>query len=336
MSLKRRAAALLLPVLFLAAAVLFWRLGLSSAGALKPYNNLVSLRGVGGLTAGDYLPMTEAEAEAAAPLPFALWTQLENKSISNETGGRTAAVAVVAARGDSRLVLPTAGLLAVDDTAGCLLDRTTAESLFGAVGTVGCTVIYEGAPYVVRGLVDAPAPTLALQLPKDSPLPLENITVSGGKAADFTTRHGLEAALTIRYETFHRLANLFAALPLVAAALILVFRLLGQLWHQRDYPLRSAAVFLVLCVLVTALLLALLSVIPAEYVPTRWSDFSFWPELFTSWKAETVALLAAAKLRPELSLFPYMAGSAYGLLSAVLLLAAPAVRRRVHNPHNKI
>lgn len=317
------------PVLLVLAAVLLWRLGLGCAQPLRSHGDMVSFRLAGTLAAGDYERMAKLEEGADTPLPFALWTQLENKRVTAAFGGRSATVAVLWVRGDSRLALPVAATVAPGDEEGCLLDSATALKLFGGTDIAGSAVEYDGRTYTVRGVADIPAPTLVLQLPETGELPLENITARGETAAeDLPLRHGLEPELTIRYQTFTRLAAALSALPVATAALLFLVFLWRAKRRNRDYPVRHAALFLALCAAATLLALAALSVIPSEYVPTRWSDFAFWPEMLDSWQADAIALFAAAKLRPELCLLADVGGSCLGLASSALLLAAAAMRSR--------
>ena len=79
-------------------------------------------------TGKEALEMQRKEAMESDPVPFAVWGQESEKPVSNPSLGRTAYPAVLTLCGPSFLLYSSSAPLLTEDTEGCLLDRTTAQS----------------------------------------------------------------------------------------------------------------------------------------------------------------------------------------------------------------
>lgn len=302
-------------------AALCWALSRNAYTELQKSPAVTTFQGVGRLLAEEYEPMTRSEAQTKEPLPFTMWTQTDNQRAEGLGTGRTQNVSWIATKGDTRLVLPMMQTLDEGDIDGCLIDRATAEKLFGNANAVGNTVKMAGVEYTVRGVFDEPNRTMITQLARESAQVLENITVSGSENTDtFLMRHGLSAAVTVKSSTYLALGRIFYLLPYLALIMVamMLLTLLQSSW--RSYPLRYYLVTLGILAVGTGGLLLLFSIIPQTLIPTQWSDFEFWETAGKDFLQSVTDFVASAKLRPDLVWLFGVLQTGFGVLSAHLIL----------------
>ena len=330
--------ALLLALALWAGACLF-------AGAAAPLGERAALQ-IGGAPAG--VPaareMAAAEARTEHPLAFTLWRQEDGQTVESPALGRERTVSVLTLWGESALLLPDARpSLAPAAGNGCLIDRTTALSLFGDARAEGQKVRWNGRDYTVRGVFDAPEATLAVEADPASEVLFDRVTLdlSGeenprGRAEEFAMRHGLPGERIVQYGGLAALARFFCLLPALAAACSLAVRFFGRARARRDWPVQRALLWIA-AVAAAAAVLWLAGVrpaVPQDSIPTRWSDFSFWETLFTERRAEWTDYLWMKKERPDVLLLTALLKAAACSLAALLLAARPALRRPAADPRD--
>ena len=277
-------------------------------------------------TGKEALEMQRKEAMESDPVPFAVWGQESEKPVSNPSLGRTAYPAVLTLCGPSFLLYSSSAPLLTEDTEGCLLDRTTAQELFGTSKAVGNTLNYQNRILTVRGILEGDAPILLLQaLPEDSDMSRVSLSIPSGTAphkflTEFVNRHGLSG----QWSSLRFWSELAHAGTLLAPAVLLLsalFSLLKTTFTALEFPLPFLACLL-LCGLSWFLLLWLCEFsfqLPEDFIPTKWSDFEFWSRLWKSKGDELVLLLTSEKLGPELPLFlNSLKAIGFGLLAVFL------------------
>ena len=313
-------------MLMLILAFFCWRLSSEAAATLGRYGDLVSFRGV---EAMDYDAMLDTQSKSETGTPFALWTQHDKQKIASRD--RSADVSALLVQGDSRLVLPVQALVADKDFDGCIIDSGTAFTLFGTEEAVGYDIEYDGRIYTVRGVITSPARTILLQRPDDSEIRADLVTISGERDADtFAMRHGLDPVFTVHYSLYAVLAGAFSGLFLLVAVIITIVILLRIKHRFRAYPLRALLLYLLIAAIITASILFLISKIPLEYIPSRWSDFSFWSSGYEAVRLFLADYFAAAKLRPDILMLSVLQESLYGVLSSILLAIAYYAGKKIH------
>lgn len=309
-------------LIFCCLAVLCWGLSRNAYVEMQKSPPVTTFQRVGRLLAKEYEPMARSEAQAKEPLPFAMWAQTDNQRAEGLGTGRTQNVSWISVKGATRLVVPMMQTLDEDDTTGCLIDRSTAEKLFGNAAVVGSIVKMADVEYTVRGVFDGPNRTMITQLADESSQDLENITVSGSEDTDtFLMRHSLSAAVTLRSGTYLALGRIFYLLPNLALVLVslMLLSLLRSSW--RSYPVRYYLVTLAILAVGTVGLLLLFSLIPQMLIPTQWSDFEFWEMAGKNFAQSVTDFVASAKLRPDLVWLFGVLQTGLGLLSAHFILS---------------
>ncbi|WRS27974.1 ABC transporter permease [Oscillospiraceae bacterium MB08-C2-2] len=288
---------------------------------LKSQPPFTTFQNVGSLFAEAYEPMLRSEGQAKEPLPFTMWAQTDNQRLEGIGAGRTQNVAWIAAKGDTRILLPVMQMLDVQDTNGCLLDAATAKKLFRNANAVGSTVKMGGVEYTVRGIIDRPDWTIVTQLPRESGHILTNITVSGTENTEtFLLRHELSAAVTIKSSLYGSLARVLCLLPVfvvIWVGLTLLNRLRSS-W--RSYPVRCLLLSMGMLAVGTGGLLLLFTVIPHTLIPSQWSDFEFWQTAGNEFMQSVTNFISCAKYRPDLGWLYGVFQSSLGILAAHLVL----------------
>ncbi len=229
-------------------------------------------------------------------LRVSAWTRNEElATITNEALETSARVRRIAVYGDMHDVCPMellyGGFPAMIDDAGCVIDADTAWSLFNHKDMIGADVRIGDKPYIVRGIVRAKE---AMILIRDEKVEYENLEIAYSNMEEasslvttFLYRYGLAAQYTVVENGFFgKLAAGLSGLPgwIIGAAIL--FALLKQAWKRRSVPLQL--ILLCLALAGTFYLLKWLLEFhlywPERFLPTRWSNFTFWPELV---KAQT-------------------------------------------------
>ena len=286
------------------------------------------------------------------------WAQALSVMVEFKLNAASALVDAVYIDGDAALAyrprMVSGDLPAQGDHIGCALDEATALTLFGSTDVVGKEVLINGKAMEVRGvfvLEDrfGPGRGLALcpaALADDSLKPdaLELILwLDGGgtpleQAKTLLAEAGIGGSGTFNdHADERRIMEMLSALPSVLFQLMFLTELF---WAMRKLAVKRVprrATWLP-GALFWALLIAAIILLPGvpgpppSMMPSRWSDFAFWPGLLTSWRESAAQLMLTGCPRPrliELSLFAGALVSA--MLSALFILYAWRALRRLIN-----
>ncbi len=276
--------------------------------------------------------LRRAEAQLAAGgrenLPRAtLWRELGDQTVS-QPGGGALRCDLLQCWGAAEDLLPLplrAGFWpARGDTAGCAVDEGAAAALWGSADAVGRTLEWDGGRYTVRGVFRGDGGLVLVQGDPGLELPCGKLLLvfpeGGGReaAGAFLNAAGLAEGAVLDLPLLGQCLRGLSALP---GGLLLVWiwaLLLGRGRRLGGTPLLLA------CYLPAAVLCAGAALwaagfpwtIPAQLLPSRWSDFSFWPRLLETHWARLTAFLAQSPGRRDVLLWPCALG--------VPLLAAAA------------
>lgn len=261
---------------------------------------------------GAGLPETNAKAmEKKAgeedQLTFTAWTVQKEKTLENRELYRTAKADVLLLHGSSGLLFPGQPLLSEGDTAGCLIDEKTAYELFGDSQVEGRSLQYGDRTLEIRGVLKGVSQVAVMQAPEDSAVVFDKMAFGGGGQA--LTRVQIESYLQVwglagmvyDYGAFEALAGGMALCLPFCLCLARILPFFTQAVRERRRPFVCLPKFL----LFLALLLLLLRVfgialeIPLEYIPTRWSDFSFFQSLIEEKRSLYAFWLSMEKAAPE-------------------------------------
>ncbi len=294
----------------------------------------------GGMTAILPSPMTVAEAKSIQaaeertqqPTAVVPWCQQEGIWIESGELDRSALVSVLTLGGDSRLVLPVAAVLPQEDLTGCLVDRRTAQALFGDDAPIGGTITLENRVYQVRGVFDAPVQVLVRQGDGEWTGGFDRLSLSlpAGKEAEaygesFALRHGLSFSVSFSTGIWLGLAGIGTRLLPFMLLWFLLRESMGRRKGFRTYPVLSALVLLgiVAAAVLFWMLMGLGFTVPPSMIPARWSDFEFWGERLGEIRRWLWELLLMKKNVPEaLGLFRALRSWGWSLGALALWLQA--------------
>lgn len=275
--------------------LLSWGYALHLSGWLQTEYQGLSVRVHGG-TSQEALLHAITENTDDSIQRVSAWTRSEQPiTITNDTLKTSVRVRRIAVYGNMRDVCPMeilyGGFPPMIDEAGCVIDVDTAWSLFHHTDVIGAHVHIGGTSYIVRGIVRAKEAMIHLRDENAEYENLEftcsNMDEAGSIVTTFLYRFGLADNYTIVENGFYgKLAAGLSGLPGWIIAAVILFALLKQAWKRRSIPLQLIflGIALVSLFYLLAWLLELQLDWPDRFLPTRWSDFTFWQELF---KAQT-------------------------------------------------
>lgn len=176
------------------------------------------------------------------------------------------------------------------DTLGCVIDEKTAYDLFRDKNVVGNTITYESKQYVIRGVVKSKE-QLVIIISNDEKTSFTNLEMrlkdsTGVSATNFLNDYQLTSDyITVLEGGFYaKLLYNTAIFPAVFIWLCLVVFFLKKAYKKRDSWLQCL-VYTVICVLLCYIFLKTTRLyIPDRWIPTRWSDFSFWSRIAKEWR----------------------------------------------------
>lgn len=263
------------------------------------------------------------ESEKEEMPKFCIWRQKEKETITNEDLSRSVQTDVVLFCGNPELLFEDCRVPARRDSQGCLIDEGTAWELFGSANVEGKEISYQGKSYTIRKVIPGEEKIFALQIcslvehetTKDGLPPegetlkdrqpdgtkedivLNRLTVQ--KTAEkswqdvelmWSGQYGLSVTV-LDVELLKGIGGFCVLLVPVTSCICFLCYLFCQ-YRQQKRPVWKAVVAALGFTLAVCFFLLLKEQIniPDDYIPTRWSDFSFWTELWKQ-KQEAIRLL---------------------------------------------
>lgn len=262
-------------------------------------------------------PVQEGGREDARAICF--WAEQADVQFSCRETGEQVQAAALFTEGNPELVAQGSGQLLWHEN-GCFVDNVTAEKLFGTRLANGQLLWHEDQAYTVYGTFESLRQTVVLRgdAGTEMSFPMLSLRVqdrenAGTAAEQLLMQYGLSGE-TMDF-TFPGMlsGNFLLLLPLLLAA-----GLLRVLWRcMRCEPAdatgqTSAAkrfcgktVYMIL-ILATVIFIYFLFrdclEIPADMIPTRWSDFSFWSDWWRNQRANLLRILGSAQGEMQLGM----------------------------------
>lgn len=271
----------------------------------------------------------QEQEEKKPPLSFCIWGQKEDVMLSNENLSRSFMADVILLCGSPELLFEDCRVPMQEDSAGCLVDEKAAWELFGDMKVVGKEISYEGNDYTIRNVVPGKEGIVAFQasralIEKNTKLEGAQSNESMDGVMQRLTMHkpkgysvyDLESSWNHAYGFFVDVLDLqllrgIGGIVMLLFPVSLCFLFGCYLYHLRaslnissglfghftvkknGKLLQGKAAAVGLSLMLMGLLLFFLKdmvQIPDDYIPTRWSEFSFWTRLWEI-KTEAVKLL---------------------------------------------
>ena len=308
---KKRAAAVL------AADVFLWCLlcaltvlGYINLGAVRQYSS-VSLRysaPVSGQAAYDARRYSIAHTKDS---PF--WPVFWKEYIATiKSEFITVKADCIAFSGEAAMVWPagyiTGAAPGVTDGVGCAVSEALAWRLWGSSDVVGMTLQVDETARVVRGVFEGSTEIALISFrDEDTSQSWNAVELTGGPedplredAESFAATSGLgrpDSVLMPGPSTVAAALSILPLLILLCYALALLAGLVRKHFSSLSSPILFACI-----ILFAAALPAILGILPAWLIPTRWSDFSFWASLLEQASGGMREFLRAAPMSRDVEL----------------------------------
>lgn len=247
---------------------------------------------------------------------------LENKNLSRKTEAD-----VILFCGDIELLFEGCRVPATDDIRGCLVDEQTAWELFGDSQVTGIEVTCEGIPYMIRKVIPGekkiavfPAGSMegrtsgiqdglnlgegAGEGNQEKHSCLSRITVLKPAAVSMNdlqsslySRYGIAATL-LDLQLLRGISGFFVLLVPVMVCVFVLQNFYQSYQKQQEWIWKAVMAAAALVLLMLALLFIRQWVqIPYDYIPEKWSDFTFWTEL---WKEKADGMEYLMKIQKSI------------------------------------
>lgn len=260
-------------------AALSWAASLWLCRQAEDYGNGIYVLLDRSLTGTEAADILEREAELEEPTGVCFYALGTNTYISCPDTGNSAKVTLVPVMGNPGLL----GAQALTWRRGCVLDKATAQALFGTAEAGAQQVTVEGETQTALEVLPAlTATTLASAENGDR---LTHCVLAGWagteKAESLLLRHGLSGKILNFYPLLVFAKN--ACLLPLWAALLMLCNLIGKGNSRLSWLLLAAG----------AVFLASWVTVPKDAIPSLWSDFSFWGTWLQGLRENFLAIVTA-------------------------------------------
>lgn len=272
--------------------------------------------------------LQKQNSEREQPYAFTLWGEQKNQKLSGLYGRVTQDASVLFICGSSALLFPQDPVLMEEDQEHCLLSEDLAYELFGSTQVVGQSIRYQEREYRISGLLGQAEDTVVIQgeQQEDSVFFAVALKVPKGQTRTLAAEEFQQFAGVMDREldldavaSFGRL--LVGILPVV---------LLAVLWYEWGYGVKKLWHTPVKCLvwsggamillLVGFLLINLKTGLTFPFIPSQWSDFSYWSEAFETCEKWMEDLIAMEKRAPERMIIEQVLEiGRYGFFSILIL-----------------
>lgn len=263
---------------------------------------------------------TYAKQDGAAVQPEVTLWQINSEPEVMTEDKKSVAADVVVVFGDCRDITSTITLHgafpARSDQSGCAVSSGLAFSLWGSTDVCGLSIKMDGDIFYVRGVFEEEEPRLFCQAQDDSKELLSNMqlkfsgTGTREKAENYLVAADFPGGMILELPLIEWVLDIIFRLPAIVLSVGIFVRVIRRgkrLWH---YPVLFIFYLPSALALSAGLFFCMdLPGIPAGFIPTMWSDFEFWRDLFVGhWKNLTAWMLAASTFRDmELAFASFMA-----------------------------
>ncbi|WP_271714993.1 ABC transporter permease [Anaeromicropila herbilytica] len=242
------------------------------------------------------------------------YNRIDSEKIENDKLVRNMDLSVMIVSGDMSVTTPM-DLLAgnyvyKEDTYGCLIDSKSAYQLFGTINAVGSIVTYHKQQYYIRGVVSTDSPVFFIQSNKED-MEYKNLEIvyPGQRNAEelveqFLTSNQYPSHTLIDGVFYGGMIHSLLLLPIWLFYMIVTIKIglyykskisnevvnsrLYKSDNTKDYKKGNLIGIILIAILyISMIILCGYSIhkltgnpfrFMMKYIPTKWSDFDFWPE----------------------------------------------------------
>lgn len=224
------------------------------------------------------------------------WKQIDDTVLINEETNREAIVDVIKIYGNSYNIIEGDKIF-LGDVEGCLVDKEAAYNLFGGTNVIGNTIKYENRELTIRGIHNGVKNTVVMQFDNNEDELLDGISVNSEKSAE-----NISTILSIKNngvsnELYTGCASFFMNLLPIIMLIISLYKILKAAFSRRKMPVKCM-LYILIALISTVVLVRISGInisIPYEIIPNKWSDFTYWSQLFEVYKEQIQSVLYMKK-----------------------------------------
>lgn len=224
--------------------------------------------------------------ESKKDLPLVGWREESLQVATNPDLNRTVnELDVLLIKGSSNLLIK-GSMLFKDDKEGCLIDSETSFKLFGSNNSLGKTIMYGDRSLVVRGILKGTKANIMLQLPEDSSLSLNGITIDGtefslNKINEFKSQFGIQE-MAINGGGYYMLSKAIAMIFPILALILILIKIIVSAFKSRNKPI-LLGIYIIMSIASVFIVFKVTKIyisVPLDTIPNKWSDFEFWSKMW--------------------------------------------------------
>ncbi|RDU22277.1 ABC transporter permease [Anaerosacchariphilus polymeriproducens] len=293
---KRQIERIIIFSVLILAAMILWGRGITKQQYLEENFKTVSIRiqkdGVNSQTIKEAL---ENKADSATnDIPdITIWNYIKEKKVENKTLLTEASVGLYEVNGNMELVYPYSikqGFFPdLEDNKGCVISNMLAYKLFRSADVVGNTIVVDNKSYKIRGIVEDKNPVMLISSCKKEKI-FYNMNLFYGNQKN-AKKLAVDFLSTFISPTNYKLINqdilkycleIIKDFPIWLLAAYMLLIVLKNIWKRRAFVFQTIILIVVFFMLFFTFRWAFeLSLsIPQDFIPTKWSDFSFWTSKF--------------------------------------------------------
>lgn len=284
----------------------------------------------------------EEESKVDTMPEFCIWGQKEQVILENKNLSRIAQADAILLCGNPELVFEDCRVPDKEDKQGCLIDEEIAWELFGSNQIVGKEIFIEKNSYIVRKVIPGKSKIIAFQVnstdsekvkqmveePLMEPI-LNRITIYKPKNRSI---NDLYLAWTNQYnftidildtELLRGISG-FCVL-LIPMTICIFFGVYLFYQYEKEEIILGKIIMIGIVLLLVVLILVLLKnwvKIPDDYFPIKWSNFSFWTELWKEKQKAIQLLLQMPKSKLDYGwIINFFQSIGFSLVAEIFLMA---------------
>lgn len=221
---------------------------------------------------------------------FVMWRTEQSQQLLGDQNDRSVTGEILEYYGDISLLYPVKFLSGywASNERGCVIDKSVADTLWGSSEVVGRSILWNGKTWYVRGVIDGDESTAFFPAQEDNTTEFSGILFCLPKsqtgvmqAEQILNQCHLPEGRITDLGLFSWITEVMSSIPVFLMWGSLTLKLIYQIWKVRSTQL--ILLVTILFVLVQFLFICWAAgfpwTIPDRFLPTRWSDTSFWSEL---------------------------------------------------------
>ena len=217
---------------------------------------------------------------------FVPWRQADNKQIFNEDLNRSLEANIFQLYGDSSFLLD-GNILFRDDINGCLIDEDTAYGLFGSIDVKGRSILVDNREVEVRGVNNKYENTIFIQGISNSKEQVEGISLWIPSKGDVFNSKDFVTTFIMKYDLNNctvdsNIYNTIASVFMMILFILIVISMINYIIKYKPIMALSYMVVGLILTLITKLILKIRFIIPINSIPSNWSDYKQFREVYIS------------------------------------------------------